>query len=48
MRFVLAGLLLVHGLAHIVGFLVPWKLAKLEERAEPVHEQALFFRGRRT
>jgi hypothetical protein len=31
LRYVLAGLLLVHGFAHLVGFLVPWKLAKLDE-----------------
>jgi hypothetical protein len=31
MRYVIAGLLLVHGFAHLVGFVVPWKLAKLEE-----------------
>lgn len=31
MRYVLAGLLLIHGFAHLVGFVVPWKLAKLEE-----------------
>ena len=31
MRYVLAALLLIHGFAHTVGFLVPWKLAKLEE-----------------
>ena len=31
MRYVFASLLLVHGFAHLVGFVVPWKLAKLEE-----------------
>ncbi len=31
MRYVLAALLLIHGLAHLVGFLVPWKLVKLDE-----------------
>ena len=26
MRFMLAALLMVHGVAHLVGFVVPWKL----------------------
>jgi hypothetical protein len=30
-RHVLAVLLLGHGFAHLVGFVVPWRLAKLEE-----------------
>jgi hypothetical protein len=30
-RYVFAALLLVHGFAHLVGFIVPWKLGKLEE-----------------
>jgi hypothetical protein len=30
-RYVFAALLLVHGFAHLVGFVVPWKLGKLEE-----------------
>jgi hypothetical protein len=30
-RYVLAVFLLIHGFAHIVGFLVPWRLARLEE-----------------
>jgi hypothetical protein len=30
-RYVLGVLLLIHGFAHLVGFLVPWRLAKLEE-----------------
>ena len=31
MRYVLAVLLFIHGFAHLVGFVVPWKLAKLDE-----------------
>jgi hypothetical protein len=31
MRYALAMLLLVHGFAHTVGFVVPWKIASLEE-----------------
>jgi len=31
MRYVFAALLLIHGFAHLVGFIVSWKLAKLEE-----------------
>ena len=31
MRYVFAVLLLIHGFAHLVGFVVPWKLGKLEE-----------------
>lgn len=31
MRFALALILIVHGVAHLVGFIVPWQLAKLEE-----------------
>jgi hypothetical protein len=30
-RYALATLLLIHGFAHLVGFVVPWKLAKLDE-----------------
>ena len=26
MRWLLAGVLLIHGIAHIVGFVVPWKI----------------------
>lgn len=31
MRFALALVLFVHGIAHIVGFVVPWRIAKLDE-----------------
>jgi hypothetical protein len=31
MRYVLAVLLLAHGFAHMVGFVVPWRLVTLEE-----------------
>ena len=31
MRFALALILIVHGVAHLVGFVVPWRLAKLDE-----------------
>ena len=31
MRIVLAIYLFVHGFSHIVGFVVPWRIAKLEE-----------------
>ncbi len=31
MRYALALLLLVHGFAHTVGFVVPWKIATLDE-----------------
>jgi len=30
-RYVFAALLLIHGFAHLVGFIVAWKLATLEE-----------------
>jgi hypothetical protein len=30
-KYVLAALLLIHGFAHLVGFVVPWRLVKLEE-----------------
>ena len=31
MRFALAALLIAHGVAHLVGFLVPWKLLSTAE-----------------
>lgn len=31
MRFVLAMFLFVHGFAHTVGFVVPWRIAKFDE-----------------
>ena len=31
MRFVVAMFLFVHGFAHTVGFVVPWRIAALEE-----------------
>lgn len=31
MRFALASLLIVHGVAHLVGFVVPWKLVSTAE-----------------
>jgi hypothetical protein len=31
MRFVAALVLIVHGVAHLVGFVVPWRLATLPE-----------------
>lgn len=31
MIYILAFYLLVHGISHLVGFLVPWKLASLKE-----------------
>ena len=31
MRFVFAGLLIAHGIAHLVGFAVPWKLMSSAE-----------------
>jgi hypothetical protein len=31
MRFALTLILIVHGIAHRIGFLVPWRIAKLEE-----------------
>jgi hypothetical protein len=31
MRFALAALLIVHGVAHLVGFVVPWKLVSAAE-----------------
>jgi hypothetical protein len=31
MRFVLAALLIAHGVAHLVGFLVPWKVVSIPE-----------------
>lgn len=31
MRYVLAVLLLIHGFAHMVGFVVPWRFVKLAE-----------------
>jgi len=31
MRFILAALLIGHGVAHIVGFVVPWKLMQMPE-----------------
>ena len=31
MKIFLAIFLFVHGFAHLVGFMIPWKIAKLEE-----------------
>jgi hypothetical protein len=31
MQYVIAIILLIHGIAHLVGFVVPWRIAKLEE-----------------
>ncbi|UCG89001.1 MAG: hypothetical protein JSW71_10875 [Gemmatimonadota bacterium] len=31
MRFVIGVLFLIHGVAHLVGFVVPWRIATLEE-----------------
>lgn len=31
MRFVLGGFLILHGVAHLVGFVVPWKLVQVED-----------------
>jgi hypothetical protein len=31
MRLVLAAVLIVHGVAHLVGFVVPWKLLSTDE-----------------
>lgn len=31
MHYVVAAFIAIHGLAHLVGFVVPWRLAKLEE-----------------
>jgi hypothetical protein len=31
MRFVIAALFVIHGVAHLVGFVVPWRIATLEE-----------------
>ncbi len=31
MRYLLAVLMTVHGMAHLVGFVVPWKLVNLRE-----------------
>ena len=31
MRFIIAMVLFVHGFAHTVGFVVPWKIASLDE-----------------
>jgi hypothetical protein len=31
MQYVIAIVLLIHGFAHLVGFVVPWRIAKLEE-----------------
>ena len=31
MRFALSFLLIAHGVAHLVGFVVPWKLASMPE-----------------
>ena len=31
MRFVLGALLIAHGIAHLVGFVVPWKLVSTAE-----------------
>jgi uncharacterized membrane protein YphA (DoxX/SURF4 family) len=31
MRFAFALILIVHGVAHLLGFIVPWKLVKLED-----------------
>ena len=31
MFFILAAILLIHGFAHLVGFIVPWKIDNLKE-----------------
>jgi hypothetical protein len=31
MRFVIAALFVIHGIAHLVGFVVPWRIATLED-----------------
>lgn len=31
MQYALAAILAIHAVAHLVGFVVPWRLAKLEE-----------------
>jgi len=31
MRYAIAALLTIHGLIHLMGFLKPWKLAKIEQ-----------------
>ena len=31
MRWALAGLFVLHGVAHLVGFVAPWQLAQLDE-----------------
>lgn len=31
MRVALAGFLLIHGVAHLVGFVVPWRIMQAEE-----------------
>src|SRR5947199_17315 len=31
MRWLLAGLLIAHGIAHVVGFVVPWKILTSKE-----------------
>jgi hypothetical protein len=33
MRFALAALLMAHGVAHLVGFVVPWRLVASQEVA---------------
>jgi hypothetical protein len=31
MRYILGGFLILHGVAHLVGFVVPWKLVQVED-----------------
>ena len=31
MHYLVAAIVAIHGLAHLVGFVVPWRLAQLEE-----------------
>ena len=31
MKYLIAAFLSIHGIAHLVGFVVPWKIAQLEE-----------------
>ncbi len=31
MHYAIAAFLAIHGIAHVVGFVVPWRLAKLKE-----------------
>lgn len=31
MHFAIAALFIIHGVAHLVGFVVPWRIATLEE-----------------